>query len=175
MPNWFVMFVKTGRELKVEKQIKEKFDIDMFYPFTPMLETLYKTAGKVRKETKPMFPGYVFVESDISSHDFIQYTRSMISTSNDIIRLLKYGDENEIAMRDEERSTFLSFFNDDHCFESSSGIIVGDRVIIKSGPLKGWENKVRKIDRHKRIVWIEMDFMGDNRLVSVALEIVEKI
>lgn len=54
-------------------------------------------------------------------------------------------------------------------------LMVGDRIQILDGSLKGLESIVRKVNRHKRQAWIEIEFMGDIRLVSVALEIVEKV
>jgi transcriptional antiterminator NusG len=53
--------------------------------------------------------------------------------------------------------------------------MVGDKIHITDGPLKGRESIVRKVNRHKRLAWIEIKFMGEARLVSVALEIVDKI
>ena len=69
----------------------------------------------------------------------------------------------------------LRLCDDDRYVESSSGIIIGDSVYIKEGPLKGYESIIRKIDRHKRKAIIELEFMGAVRQVAVALEIVEKV
>lgn len=69
----------------------------------------------------------------------------------------------------------LSLCNDDHCIESSSGIIEGDRIHIIEGPISGRESIVKKVNRHKRQAWIEIEFLGSMRLISVALEVVEKI
>lgn len=56
-----------------------------------MLETLFIRAGRVKKELSIMFPGYVFVETDLESKEFRQRTLQITRTSKDIIEILSYG------------------------------------------------------------------------------------
>jgi len=144
-------------------------------PFIPMLQTIFRYSGRTKKELKLLFPGYVFIESQLSNLEVIKITRNIISASKDIIRFLKYDDTCDIAMKEHERNMLLRLCNDDRYIESSEGIIVGSQVYIKEGPLKGLESIIRKIDRHKRQAIIELEFMGDVRRITVALEIVEKV
>lgn len=170
---WYVIFVKTGREERV-KWMLNKSGNDMFIPFIPMLETLFIASGQVRKEIKPLFPGYIFVESEILSNEFREMINSIYNTSDEIIRILSYGDMNEIALREDEKNMLLCLCNDKYCIESSYGIIEGDNICIYKGPLKGIEGIIKKIDRHKRRAFIEFEFMGAMRQVSVGLQIVKK-
>lgn len=57
----------------------------------------------------------------------------------------------------------------------SKGVIRNGRPVITSGPLKGREGLIRKIDRHKRIADIEIPLAGERRQVTVGLEIYEKV
>ena len=171
---WYVLFTRTGREEKVEQLLKERLDTDVFVPFVPLHERLFKISGTIKKELKPLFPSYVFIESEVSSQEFMKRINALIHISHDIVHTLRYSDT-EIAMRESEKRMMLSLCNDDHCIESSSGIIEGDRIYITDEPLKGWESIIKKVNRHKRQAWIEIEFIGEMRLVSVALEIVEKV
>ena len=56
----------------------------------------------------------------------------------------------------------------------SQGYIVGDKVNIISGPLVGYEGKIKKIDRHKRIAYIEVSLFDQVVVVQVGLEIISK-
>ena len=56
----------------------------------------------------------------------------------------------------------------------SRGVIRNGKPMIISGPLKGRERLILKIDRHKRTAEIEIPFPGDKRQVTVGLEIYEK-
>jgi transcriptional antiterminator NusG len=56
----------------------------------------------------------------------------------------------------------------------SKGIIEGDHIIVESGPLKGYEGFIKKIDRHKRIAFIDVELFNTVTTVKVGLEIVSK-
>ncbi|WP_041706848.1 antiterminator LoaP [Ruminiclostridium cellulolyticum] len=172
--HWYVLFVKSGREHRVEQYLKKIVGIDMINPFIPLHEFLFKISGTVKRELKPLFPGYVFIESDMAGQEFIRKLYNKIYLLSDIVRILKYSDT-EIAVRDSEKQMLLDLCNNEHCIESSRGVIKGDRIYITNGPLRGRESIIKKVNRHKRQALVEMEFMGDKRLVSVALEIVEKV
>lgn len=171
---WYVLFVQTGSEYKVEKFLKKQLSTYNSVPFIPLQEILFKKSGVVKKEISPLFPGYVFVESELCEKTFLKVISSTIKRMSNVVGLLKYSDT-EIAMKENERQTLLKLFNSDYCIESSYGIIEGERIHIIDGPLKGFESTVRKVNRHKRLAQIEMEIMGDVRLISVALKVVEKV
>lgn len=50
---WYVLFVRTGREYMAEQFLKNRLDTNLFMPFIPMLETLFKISGQIRKEIRP--------------------------------------------------------------------------------------------------------------------------
>ena len=56
----------------------------------------------------------------------------------------------------------------------SKGIIKNGGPVVTSGPLRGREGLIRRIDRHKRTAWIEIPLNGGKRQVTVGLEIYEK-
>lgn len=58
--------------------------------------------------------------------------------------------------------------------EISRGIIRNGAVVVSSGPLKGRESLIRRIDRHKRTAQIEIPFSGSRRQITVGLEIYDK-
>ena len=61
----------------------------------------------------------------------------------------------------EEEVRFLTQFGkEEHIVEMSRGIVENDRVIVMEGPLKGNEGLIRKIDRHKRKAWLEIQMFG---------------
>lgn len=167
--NWYVLFVKAGQEQKVEVLLNKWLDRKVFTPFILLQQKLFKIGGIEKLELKPLFPGYVFIKSEVSGLEFIKSINKYISDSYDIIRILKYSDT-EIAMRECEQNMLLKLCNN-NCIEVSNGVKDGNKINITDGPLRGLESMVRKIDRHKRQAWIEMEVMGSTRLISMALEI----
>lgn len=171
---WYVLFVRTGQEEKVKEYLRERLDSNVFTPFVPLQEIILKISGTLKREVNPLFPSYVFIQSEVSSQEFIKKSSTLIYTSRNIISILKYSNT-EIALRESEKKMLLSLCNEDYCIESSRGIIEGDKIHIIAGPLRGLESIVKKVNRHKRKAWIEIEFMGEVREISLALEIVERV
>ena len=175
MPYWYILWVFTGHERQVEKRIMGKYTRGEIVPFIPQWESLFRRAGKVKRELNIMFPGYVFIESNLASKEFRQYTLQLIRTSKDIIGVLSYGDSYEIAVKEDERTRFLSFCNDDHNIEASIGFIEGDRFSIESGPMVGMESVIKKINIKKKEAYFETKFAGETRKFTVGLDLLRKI
>ncbi len=175
MSFWYIFWVLTGHERKIENRIQSQLCNEDIVPFIPMREVLFKRAGKVKKELNIAFPGYLFIESDLESVEFLQRTHHFVRISKDIIGILKYSNSNEIAVREEERAAFLSLCNVNHCVESSMGFIEGDKFYIESGPLVGMENIIKEINRKKMEASFDMEFLGGTRRFTVGLELLRKI
>lgn len=171
---WYVLFVQTGKEKKIEEILKKHLSTKECIPFIPMEELLFKKSGITKKEMRILFPGYVFVESDLQEQQFLRVINFFVNTISELVCVLKYSDK-EIAMKESERHTLINLYNNNHCIELSYGVFEGDRVHIFEGPLKGQESIIKKINRHKRQAWIEIEIMGEVRLVNVALEVVNKV
>ncbi|AEY67379.1 antiterminator LoaP [Clostridium sp. BNL1100] len=171
---WYVLSIRTGMEEKVKKLLSKILDNDLFIPFIPLLKTVFKKQGVIKYEVKPLFPGYIFIESKLSQHEFTKEISDIISYIDNINHLLRYSDT-EIALRETEKQLLLSLCDDKHCIESSIAIKEGSKIYIEEGPLKGKECIIKKVNRHKHLATIELNFMGEIRLVSVSLDVIEKI
>ena len=179
---WYVFYVKTNSENRVVQDIARFADSkglskDFIDPFCPQSEVYYrseknKTEGKQYKK-RPMFPGYVFVETRLASKEFSEAFGSFIYASQDIIRLLKSGKDN-IALPDEERIRLEYLLKGKRCLERSVGFISGDKVVITAGALIGQEGLITYINRHNRFADIEINMFGSTVKARAALEIVEK-
>lgn len=174
MSFWYIFWVFTGHERKVQNRIEKQFSDEGIVPFIPMWEALFKRAGKVKKELNIAFPGYVFIESDLEAIEFLHRTHDFVRASKDITGILRYGNSNEIAVRENERSAFLSLCNGNRCVESSMGFIEGDRFYIESGPLVGMESSIKEINRKKMEASFDFEFLGGTRRITVGLELLRK-
>ena len=56
----------------------------------------------------------------------------------------------------------------------SEGYIACNKVTITSGPLMGMEALIRRIDRHKRMAWMEIEIFGRKIEIQAGLEIISK-
>ena len=89
-------------------------------------------------------------------------------------KLLGAGDD-IIALTQNEIDFLLRFAGDEELVKMSQGMIIGDKVVILSGPLKGMESTIQRIDRHKRKAWLNLEMFGRQQLVEVGVEIVKKV
>ena len=172
---WYVLFVKTSFENQVCRQLGS-FDLyDKLNIFTPTKERILKLPGQIKTEKKILFPGYLFIETEMKAEDFGYFIYRSKYYLQKILKVVRYGTSFDIAMKDDERIILEMLLNKERCVEASKGIIQGDRVIITEGALMGHESVIKKIDRHKRKAFIELPFFGELKSIQVALEIVEKL
>ncbi len=174
MSNWYVFYVQTGREQLVCDYLNNVMNREESIAFFPQVELIFKNSKVVNKELKPMFPGYVFMDSVLDEKTFITQTHRYSRFSRHIFKLLGNENIDYMTLTKEEKNFLLGFCYDGYVAEESKGFIAGDRIYITSGPLKGKESIIKKINRHKRRAEIEMICFGDKRRISVSLEIISK-
>jgi transcriptional antiterminator NusG len=175
MKNWIVLFVKTGSEKKLVQMLKEKLNAEEYLPFIPVREMPRKKKGVIFKECKPLFLGYIFIQTEIEANLIANKLRPLLVNIDGFYSILHYGDDkNDVALRESERLPWERMFDSDFCIRGSVGFIEGDEIRITSGALVGMECRIRKIDRHKQIAVVELDMMGATREVKLMLEVVEK-
>ena len=166
---WYVIQVRSGTEEEIQRQCETVIDKEILErAFVPYSEQERKYQGEWHREYNVLFPGYVFLVSKDKAELFYQLKRVIGLT-----KLLGTGDE--IVPLSEDEIRFLTAFGrEDQVVEMSEGFIENDRVVITSGPLQGNEGLIRKIDRHKRKAYLEIDMFGRKLKTQVGLEIVRK-
>ena len=179
---WYILYLRAGAENRVILDLKRIFEskslpysLDPFYPEAEQYyrNKRYQILGhKYRK--RPLFPGYVFIETDIPEDIFLREFSNYFYHSTDIVRLLKRED-GQLALPLEERQRFEYLFRGKRCLEHSVGYIIGDKIVVESGPLLGREGTIKKLNRHNQDAIIEIEMFGEKMTVKVALEIVSKI
>lgn len=175
MRNWFVFYVKTGKEDEACRYLNDLLDKEESISFVPQVELVYKKTQQIVRILSPMFPSYIFVESNREGKKFIAETLRVVKESKNIIKLLGKEEPEFMSILDEEKEFLLNFCNNDYTIKESTGYIKGDKVFVTSGPLRGSESSIKKVDRHKRRAEIEIMMMGEIRRVSLSLEIISKI
>ena len=166
---WYVIQVRTGTEEEIQRQCEKIIDKNILEKsFIPKYEQERKYQGKWHTELKILFPGYVFLISDEKEKLFFELKRIIGLT-----KLLGIG-ETIVPLTDEEVNFLLRLGGEEQTVEISEGIIENERVVVTSGPLKGNEGLIRKIDRHKRKAWLEIEMFGRIVEMQVGLEVVGK-
>lgn len=166
---WYAVQVMTGREEKVVSQCEKLIEGDILEEcFLPRYERMKRYHKEWHREQALLFPGYVFMVSDKPNELYIALRRIP-----ELTKLL--GDSGSaVALYHEEVEFLLHFGRRKHVVEMSTGYIEGDRVTVVSGPMMGYEGKIKRIDRHKRIAVLLVPFFGREMEIRVGLEVVNK-
>lgn len=179
---WYVLYVKSNTEHRVIKEMNRYIKtLSLNYKVEPFIleseqyyrNKKYQTLGK-KYQKRPLFPGYVFIETDMSDLQFIQVFYSYISKSSSIIRLMVSSNKNKLAISDDEKTRLEYWCLGKRCINHSEGYIENDKIVIFNGPLVGFEGQIIKINRHNHSADIEIFFGGRKQIIKVALEIVRK-
>lgn len=170
MENWYAVQVRTGKEQETVDLCRKIVDSGILTEsFIPKYERMKRYQGEWHKERIPMFPGYIFLVTGRVEELFYR-----LKEVPELTKIL--GDGREfIPIKDEERGLLQQMGNEEYVTEMSVGYIVGERVVILLGPMKGMEGKIKKIDRHKRMAVLEVGMFGQWVDVKVGVEIVEKV
>lgn len=172
---WYVIQVIGGHEQQVLDQVRAIVDSAAYKRvFIPRYEIQKRYAGQWQMRKEILFPGYVFV--DTKTPDLFHSELGKLSS---MTRLLSSGDSSEgkkfIPLTPQEQVLISAFIGDvDHVMKMSEGIIEGDEIVVLKGPLMNHSGLVRKIDRHKRLAYLEMDMFGRPLTIKAGLEIVRK-
>ena len=135
--------------------------------FVLTYDRMRRYEGAWHIESMPLFPGYVFLETNapkLLMEELKQYAQ-MIHVLGDGVTA--------IPVRVEEETFLRSLVGKDHHLGMSRGYIADGRTYVTEGPLRGKENFIRKIDRHKRLAWIVMP-KEKAKTMKIGLEIVAK-
>ena len=162
MKNWYILFVQTEKQ----SQLCFLLEQEGVHAFLPMME-YYRRDRKGLAE-KPMFPGYIFVQSELDQKEFDSLLDSMEERRWGFIRQLK--EEGGSALTEEEKAFFQWLLDDDGTARMSYGYLnPAGKAVITYGPLIGCERHIRKTDRHNRLVL--MDFAFREEPVKLGLTI----
>ena len=91
-----------------------------------------------------------------------------------IYKVLRYGDSGQAILHGKDTQLLEKLWSGRECLEISVGVMEGDKVKIVEGPLVGKESMIKKINKHKRQAVVEINFMGENRLITIGLDIIRK-
>jgi transcriptional antiterminator NusG len=130
MGNWYVFHVQTGREQTACNFLNKLFDREESNAFIPQVELIFKNSKMIRKELKPMFPGYVFTDSILDEELFITQSNKYARFSKCIFELLGRKNIDYIKITNDEKNFLLGFCADGYITEGSKGLIIGDKIIL---------------------------------------------
>jgi transcription termination/antitermination protein NusG len=129
--------------------------------------------GVTRKELRPIFPGYLFIQSEgILDEPDLYWT---IRRTEGFIRFLRESSSpSPLSERDLGLIRhFISF--GEYADTSKVTFDENDRIVVLEGPLKGLEGSIVKVDRRKGRAKVVLDMYDSKIPIDLGFEVVERL
>ena len=117
---------------------------------------------------KATFPDYFYIDSDDPKE--LEKLLMRIPSVGEPVRI----DGGFHPIKEEEEAILQRMMNENDLILASVGNIGDGKLIVDEGPLKGLEDRVRKIERHDRWADLEMDLFEECKVMRVGLQVVSK-
>ncbi|MDR2864965.1 MAG: antiterminator LoaP [Spirochaetaceae bacterium] len=164
--------INTGYENKYIQEFKARHpEIPVKFSF-PQREINERHKGKIIKKVLPVFPGYIFLEFDVSQniYDYLVFFKkgrgfSRFLNSNQNIRLLEGRDLQIILLLIRRENAVAEI--------SKARFNEEDKIMITSGALMGLEGEIVKIDRRKGRAKVRLDLYGEDFSFDLSFETIK--
>ena len=153
--NTYVLFCQT---LKVEKIAKILNQKDGIKATIPKMETYIRKTDEI--VLKAMFPGYLFVQSNLEQEEFSILLKSLHEEKDGIIKELKK--ENVSALINDEIKLLSHLLNKNGILKMSKGYKENGRTVVVDGPLKNFQENIVDSNKRDMYVTLNINFLGRN-------------
>lgn len=170
--NWHALFVYTGREDYIKKQINYRLTYDNITDlrlFVPKRKLRERKNGAWIEVERTLFPGYVLINSSEST-DWSRRFRDITG----LVRILRNGHElAEIAHSEVE--VINKLITNDDLIGYSTVLAQGNAIKVIEGPLLSLEGYIQSIDTRKGRAKVIFDFLGEKRTIDLGINIIRSV
>lgn len=179
MKQWYAISVSTGYEKKVKELLdnrvkNEKLEDIISNIFLPETEVTSKTG---KKSIKNMYPGYMFIEMDMT--DDAWYIIRNTTNVTGFVGSSGKGAKPFPVERENIENIFKminkNVAEEKGVEEVEVDFIIGDKVEVVNGPSKGTISLVKNINFDRGECEIEMEMLGRKVPTTVSISDVVKI
>lgn len=165
---WYALKCHPGKEEEILESCRQELDSRILCDaFLFTYDQMKRYEGSWHVEKKQMFPQYIFLEIK-NKEGFLKCLESASCLKEAIIQ------DNLREISAEEEGFLKSLCRTKRHLSMSEGYIQNGQTHITKGPLMGWEKRIRKIDRHKRLARLEFPVKSVLTMVPAGLEIKSK-
>ena len=167
---YYAIQVRTNSEDDYRQRFMQKRSDGKL--FVPKRMLTIRRMGKILRQSAPVFPGYVFVESenllaDLDIYWILRRTPGFIRFLNDNTAPTPLNARERYLLRH-----FMSF--GEYADTSKVTFDENDRIVVLEGPLKGLEGKIVRVNRRKGRAKVSLDMCETGFLIDLGFEAVER-
>lgn len=166
---WYVVHTYSGYENKVKANLEKTIENRNLYDWiddvqVPMEEQIEIKDGKKKVTLKKIFPGYVLVHMVMTDDSWyvVRNTRGVTGFVGPGSKPVPLTDEEVKAMGIAEKPV-------------SVDVVVGENIIVKSGPLENFPAIIQEINTEKRKIKALVNMFGRETPVELEFNQIEKI
>jgi transcription antitermination factor NusG len=159
--DWTVAYCKPRQEKALGWDLCQR---DVSY-FLPMVMRQTSSGGRRRRNLYPLFPSYVFIAGD-------EAARLSALRTDRIVKFIDVGESEQTRFRRELSFIESAIRNQPESLELFPRLVKGDRVCIKTGPMKGVEGVVVKA-HNKRKLLLSVSVLGVGATIEIHADLVE--
>jgi len=150
-----------------EEEILELMKGSPFKAFLPKKQRYFKKQELVTLIERLLFPGTVIVASDLPQEEFANQFNTWLDQHQ--TQLIHREAKEYFFLSDEEQHFIASLMDEHNVIPQSIGVLNSRQLIVQSGPLKGLEQRIKKIDRHQRTAQVQFQICGQAMLLYLGL------
>lgn len=161
-PAWYVLHTKSRFESVVHDGLVKK-SVEVFLP-----KALVQSKRRDRKKMirVPLFPGYVFVKTDLNPHEHLDILKTIGA-----VRLI--GNKNEpISVASEVIDSLKIMVTGEFPVETGFRFQTGDKVVVLNGPFAGIVGVFVRYKGSARVI-VNVEALGQYAAVEVDAQDVE--
>lgn len=176
--NYYALQVLSRQEKKFMKLAENALDLarreGKEIPGTlhwPRRSLSIRKAGRTFTRQAPIFPGYLFWQAgELQPEVYWLFKRTA-----GFIRFLKNNQDIEPLSGPSERLLLHFLQHGEVVGASKVAFDQGDRIQVLSGPMKGLEGMIKKVNRRKGRAKIELMMYEESFLIDFAFDIIGKV
>lgn len=166
---WCVVHVRDSGEEHTEDFVAGLLSGDIYARCFHLIRSRRKKyEGQWHIVYEDLFPGYVFIDTDEPERVYKELKKAPSPK-------LLFSDDEYVSALEKHESEFMERLADRDGMIGISKVRIGadGRIRCLSGPLEHMEDRVRRVNLHKRIAEIEAEVMGKRRILYLGIDIVE--
>lgn len=167
---FYVIHVRTGKEKQYLTQADKVLQAPAQRLYWPRRALRIRRQGIWKDSVAAIFPGYLFLQADSIPAELY----GALKRISGFIRFLK-DNQNIEPLNDSDRQILMHFLNYGEIVQRSKVYFDKDnRIRVVSGPLRGMEGLIVKVDRRKGRARIRLEMYENSFLIDFGFDALEQ-
>ena len=165
-PRWHVLWTRSNFEQQVHDQLVAKG----FRPFLPKVGRWSRHASLRYVARVPMFPGYLFLRHAMDKASYLE-----VCKARGLVRILGESWDRLAVVPDREIEAIRAVIDAGLTVLPHPYLREGQKVCVKSGPLKGAEGILQRSEAAKGLLVLTVDLLKRSVVVEIDCTLVTPV